>query len=183
MEIKDLVIQYFDQYPEGTPEEFVAQYPDVPLQSVYSFWQLWKKLAAWKYTQGLEEENLAKLAPRGKKKKKALKEQKVPQSGLGPANAHVQSENEPNYRFEHASQQPAQQQHSRLIHFLADNEWVLRGVIDQFKQKLSKNQDYMEGVDEEVLQIFESTCRKRGMNRSQGLNIALRDFIQRFDQG
>ncbi|PCI27418.1 MAG: hypothetical protein COB67_08515 [SAR324 cluster bacterium] len=180
MDKKDRVLEYFDQNPESTPEELVAVIPDISLQAARNFWTLWKKLAAWKYAQGMEEDNLAKLAPRQKKKKKTLEQQKLPQSGLGPANSQIQRApaNAPVDGMSFSSL-PFSSFQLDFLHYLVEKRDILKTIIEQ-KQAIPTPSSGLQAVDPDVMSLFEQACHKAGLTQSQGLNIALRDFIQRF---
>ncbi|MCP4298623.1 MAG: hypothetical protein GY786_23795 [Proteobacteria bacterium] len=185
MELKDQILQYFDQNPESAPDDFVSLNPDVSLPTVISYWTLWKKMSAWRYSQGLEDENVAKKAPVGKKRKELIDEQKLPKSGLGLANPQIQSET--NLKSSHHQQHRETGASIRdlreveLISYLIENQTSLVRIIEQSKIQTMKipSGDITEGLDEEMMQLFDESCQKAGLTRNQGLNLALRDFIQK----
>ncbi len=184
MELKDQILQYFDQNPKSAPEDFVSLNPDVSLPTVISYWTLWKKMSAWRYSQGLEDENVAKKAPIGKKRKELIDEQKLPKSGLGLANPQIQSET--NIQSSHHKHQNSgatirDLREVELIRYLIENQASLVRIIEQSKIQTMKipSEDITEGLDEEMMQLFDESCQKSGLTRNQGLNLALRDFIQK----
>lgn len=184
MELRDQILRYFDQNPESSPEDFVASNPEIALSTVRSYWTFWKKMSAWRYSQGLEDENIAKKAPVGKKRKELIKEQKLPQSGLGLANKQIQNEanlksGKPDKDVYPPSISDLRQ--IELINYLIENQEFLVRLVEQSKVQNVRlpAQDLMEGLDEETIQLFDESCTKIGLTRNQGLNIALRDFIQK----
>ena len=177
MELKDQVIRYFDQNPESVPEDFISLNPDVALSTVKGYWELWKKLAAWRYTQGLESENLAKKAPITKKKKELIQEQKIPRTGLGLSNPQIQSQsNDESY-----SPPIRDIQQVELMNYLLDNQESLVKLIEQAKIRSLKDlsASIFKNLDEDTMSLFDKTCSKIGLTRTQGLNVALRDFIHK----
>jgi hypothetical protein len=184
MELKDQVIRYFDQNPESGPEDFISLNPDVALSTVKGYWELWKKLAAWRYTQGLEGENLAKKAPITKKRKELIQEQKTPRTGLGLSNPQIQSQSSPkSYQSNDESYSPPIRdiQQVELMNYLLDNQESLVKLIEQAKIRSLKDlsASIFKNLDEDTMSLFDKTCSRIGLTRTQGLNVALRDFIHK----
>ncbi len=184
MDIKDQILEFFDQNPESAPEDFVTLNPEVLLPTVESYWALWKKMSAWRFSQGLVDENLSKKAPRGKKKKALIKEQKIPVSGLGVSNTQIQQEVGLQSGSPSAQTSPSSISDIRqieLMNYLLNNQEVLVRILEHAKYEglRSTAQDLTEGLDSEMIKLFDESCGKMGLTRNQGLNLALRDFIQK----
>lgn len=204
MDTKEKILDYYDRNPGALPEDLVADMPEIDPDMARSYLVLWRKLAAWKYEQGVTRENLALAKRPARAKKEVIKELKLPTQGLASNLPQViqhtpqssQPAGQPTMMPGASVLPPALAENLHFFRFIAENQSAIISMVEQYRQNMGKTLDFpasskgsssaeeesrlLENLNQEMLSRFIQTCEEIGLSKAQGLNIAIRDFLERF---